>query len=226
MCVLLYISGRIRSQEGYSFRFADESDRLAAPRVRRENTETNSPLRRRSAGAGGHGKAVEQYDIHTGERIQVFPSGSVAARSLGLQQTSISLCCLDRKRSIGDFGFRFVDRSKYVGGNGDEDGSSSGGSESNNFHVHRKKVQYPRPDMPISSSSSSSFRRRPSGAGGDGPSRPSNNGKAIEQYDLCTGEVIATFISGKECSRVTGYNRNSMSLYCSGQWARCKASKK
>jgi hypothetical protein len=181
----------MKSVDGIGFRFADENDRPGASvTVKLEGSGSGSRKRGHSAASGGSGKSVEQYDVATGEVLQVFASGSQAAKLLDLPQTSISQCCLGRRDSLGEFGFRFV-----------QDGAeSSGSSDGSDGARARRKA-----------------RRSGGPASGGGGSGISRRCKSIEQYDRTTGELIATHASGKECAETTGINRNTISLCCYGR---------
>ena len=53
-------------------------------------------------------KRVEQFDLITGDVIATFPSGTVAARTLGFPQTSISACCHGKTNHCRGYGWRFI----------------------------------------------------------------------------------------------------------------------
>jgi len=199
-------TGRMLSVDGhsYSFRFVHNGGRALAAKSKKSSAGSGgmheSRRKRRGSGAGGQGKAVVQFDIHTGETIGVFSSGMQASRELGLQQTSISQCCLGRRQNVGDFGFRFQ--------NGDRNGSdSSSDSESG----ESQQGDSPRKTNSEAAERQGRVKRTICGVGGGG------RGKMVEQRDLITGEHIGTYSSCKECSLHTGYNRNSISLCCTGR---------
>jgi hypothetical protein len=187
----------MHSVQGWGFRFTNEHAQSVPKKVKQESA-TQSTVKRRRSGSRGNKKSVEQFDISTGETIEVFSSGLQAAKHLGLQQTSISQCCLGRKSSIGDFGFRFQ------GGDGGADNGVASDSDSEN--EDSKAGEYQRKSL---QRSDSNVKRVGGVVGG--------KAKIIEQYDLATGEHIETYPSMKDCAREAGYNRNSISLCCSGR---------
>jgi hypothetical protein len=134
--------------------------------------------------------SINQFNLTS---LQVFRSGMQAAKELGIQQTTISQCCLGRRGPVNNFGFRFLDQHGQQFAEHDLSSSDSdvwtgaGSPQRKRFH--------------------GSVDRR----GGGGRS------KAIVQFDLNTGETIATYSSGKVCSDATGITRNSISLCCSGR---------
>ena len=114
---------------------------------------------------GSHKKSVEQFSLETGETIQVFPSSTLAANSLGVQKSKISLCLSGQEDGIGEFGFRYLD-------------SADRGKKSSSVGAKKKPV---------------------------------------EQFNVVTGEVIATFPSGKDAAIELGLNRTVVSLCCIGR---------
>lgn len=57
-------------------------------------------------------RAVEQYDLMSGNTIAEYESGKAATASTGITRSSISLCCNGKQRSAGGFGWRFKENKK------------------------------------------------------------------------------------------------------------------
>lgn len=53
-------------------------------------------------------KAVIQYDLNTGETINIFNSARDIERELGISDTAISLCCNGKMKSCKGYGWKFV----------------------------------------------------------------------------------------------------------------------
>ena len=52
-------------------------------------------------------KQVQMFDISTGELLETFPSTHEAARVTGINQSSISKCCLGKLKSAGGYIWRY-----------------------------------------------------------------------------------------------------------------------
>lgn len=55
------------------------------------------------------GKAVEQYDLSTGEVIKRWETIESASKETGVKRCNISLCCHGRQKTAGGFGWKFLD---------------------------------------------------------------------------------------------------------------------
>lgn len=58
------------------------------------------------------GKAVEQYDLSTGEVIKRWETIESASKETGVKRCNISLCCHGRQKTAGGYRWRFADGTK------------------------------------------------------------------------------------------------------------------
>ena len=59
-------------------------------------------------GAGNNRKIIGQYDKN-GNLLNIFPSGSEAARQTGNAQGNISKCCLGKTKTCGGYVWKYID---------------------------------------------------------------------------------------------------------------------
>ena len=92
-------SGHQKGAKNYGFRFSN----LAMPRTGSargggsSSDECNFAQKKKE---NTHRKAVQQFNLETGETVEEFASSSHAADSLDVQKSSISLCCIGRQAGV------------------------------------------------------------------------------------------------------------------------------
>lgn len=57
-------------------------------------------------------RAIEQYDLISGNTIAEYESGKDAAAATGITRSGISLCCNGKQKTAGGFGWRFKENKE------------------------------------------------------------------------------------------------------------------
>mmetsp|Transcript_14600 Transcript_14600/g.22006 ORF Transcript_14600/g.22006 Transcript_14600/m.22006 type:complete len:970 (+) Transcript_14600:113-3022(+) len=217
--------GTRRAYAGYGWRFAKKHELIhngLSTHGQRADADSNSSSRsdvesnavsdddvEKKLDVGGmtrprkQGRKVVQCDYDTGAVIAVYPSGKAAANAVGGRQSSISSCCTGRFKSHLGFRWRFVSIT------------DNNSSEATLLHEHAKK----RPGRPSRGRKKKAARQMPAKrmkASNLRGSISSRKGRAVEQYDLETGETVAIHPSGVAAANAINGTQSVISACCRG----------